>query len=153
MHKITEYKIILLFVLTLLSGSAMAAIAVDDQATVVENSGISLLFVFNNDTINKGESVTASTQPTNGLISVLPGLGINYQPNTDYCNNGITTDDFTYTLTGGATATVFVTVNCLAGSPPAQVVPVNQTYWLLFLLLAIVIMAKFKTAFFRKVKL
>ncbi len=144
-------KIILLFVLTLISELALSAIAIDDQVTVVENSGISLLAVFDNDTINKGESLTSFTQPTNGLISsVLPGLGINYQPNNNYCNNGITTDNFTYTLTGGVRATVFVTVNCLAGSPPAQVIPVNQTYWLMFLFIAIIVVVKVKTVLFRK---
>ena len=147
------HKIILLFVLTLLSGLALSAIAVDDQVTVVENSGISLLAVFNNDTISKGEHLTTFTQPTNGLISsVLPGLGINYSPNNDYCNNGITTDDFTYTLTGGATATVFVTVNCLAGNPAAQVIPVNQPLWLMFLFMVIIVVVKFKTVFLRSLK-
>jgi len=146
MHKITEFKTILLVVLTLLSDMAMSAIAIDDQITVMENSGISLLTVFNNDTISKGETLTAFTQPSNGLISsVLPGLGMNYQPNTNYCNNGSTTDNFTYTLTGGSTATVFVTVSCLAASPVAQVIPVNQRSWLLFLLLVIIVVTNYKT--------
>ena len=146
MLKITDLKIPLLFILTTLSGQAISATAVDDQAVVLENSGITLIEVFNNDTINKGENLTAFTQPTNGLISsVLPGLGINYQPNSDYCNNGVTTDDFTYTLTGASTATVSVTVTCLAGSPVAQVVPINQFYWLLFLLIAVVFVVKFRS--------
>jgi len=145
MLKITGLKIPLLFLLTLLANQAISATAMDDQAVVLENSGITLITVFNNDTINKGESVTAFTQPANGLISsVLPGLGMNYQPNNNYCNNGVTTDDFTYTLTGNSTATVSVTVTCLAGSPTAQVIPVNQLHWLLFLLIAIIFVAKFK---------
>ncbi len=144
MLKITDFKIPLLFILTLFSIQVKSATAVDDQTVVLENSGITLITVFDNDTIIKGESVTAFSQPANGLVSVLPGLGINYQPNINYCNNGVTTDDFTYTLTGSSTATVSVTVTCLAGSPVAQVVPVNQFYWLLFLLIAVVFIAKLK---------
>ncbi len=152
MLKITFLKILLLFILTLLSTLAMSAVAVDDQAVVIENSGTTLLPVFNNDTINKGDNVTAFTQPTNGLISsVLPGLGINYQPNNNYCNNGITTDNFTYTLTGNSMATVSVTVTCLAGSIPPQVIPINQIYWLLFLLISIIFVVMFKTNFHKKI--
>ncbi len=144
MLKTIYLKVLLASTLILLSSLSKSAVSVDDQAVVIENSGTTLITVFDNDTINKGESVTAFTQPANGVSSLLPGLGINYQPNNNYCNNGVTTDDFTYTLTGASTATVSVTVTCLAGSPPAQVIPVNQFHWLLFLLISVVFVAKSK---------
>ena len=53
------------------------------------------------------------TQPANGAVEITGGgTGLTYDPNADYCNNppGTSTDNFTYTLTGGSTATVAVTV-------------------------------------------
>ena len=52
------------------------------------------------------------------------GTGLTYQPNAGYCNDGSPTDDFTYTLNGGSTATVAVTVTCVVDHPP---VAVNDT--------------------------
>jgi hypothetical protein len=50
------------------------------------------------------------------------GTGLNYQPNANYCNNppGTSPDTFTYTLNGGSTASVSVTVNCVDDPPLAQ---------------------------------
>ena len=42
--------------------------------------------------------------------------GLTYQPDANYCNSG-TPDTFTYTLTGGSTATVSVTVTCAPDNP------------------------------------
>jgi hypothetical protein len=49
------------------------------------------------------------------------GTGVSYTPNANYCNNppGTTPDTFTYTLNGGSSATVSMTVTC---SPDAPVV-------------------------------
>ncbi len=47
------------------------------------------------------------------------GSDLSYRPNPDYCNSAGTTDDFTYTLNGGSTATVAVSVNCVDDPPTA----------------------------------
>ena len=52
------------------------------------------------------------TQPTNGTVQLTGGSTLTYTPNPDYCSPTGTTDDFTYTLAGGSTATVHVTVDC-----------------------------------------
>ena len=53
------------------------------------------------------------SQPSNGTVVVIDnGDYVEYTPDAEYCNDGVTTDDFTYTLNGGSTATVAVTVNC-----------------------------------------
>ncbi len=144
MLKITNLKVQLLFILILLPKLVEAAVAVDDNVVVIENNGAQFIDIFANDTIDKGEEVTAFNQPANG-VAILEPFGMTYQPNNGYCNNGVTTDNFTYTLTGNSTATVSVTVTCLAGSPVAQVVPVNQFQWLLFLLIAMILVVKLRT--------
>ncbi len=47
------------------------------------------------------------------------GTGVTYTPNANYCNKppGTSPDTFTYTLNGGSTATVSVTVTCAADAP------------------------------------
>ncbi len=66
-----------------------------------------------NDTIE----ITAVTQPTNGTATVVQGSPdqIAYTPDANYCNDpgAPPTDDFTYTISGGDTATVAVTVTCV----------------------------------------
>ena len=49
------------------------------------------------------------------------GSGLTYAPNANYCNSppGTTPDTFTYTLNGGDTATVSVTVTCSDDAPVA----------------------------------
>ena len=49
------------------------------------------------------------------------GTGLTYQPDPNYCNAppGTTPDTFTYTLNGGSTATVSVTVTCVDDPPVA----------------------------------
>ncbi len=63
------------------------------------------------------------TQPANGTVVVAAdGAGLTYQPDPNYCNTqaGGTADTFTYTLApGGSTATVEVTVTCVADDPTA----------------------------------
>ena len=58
------------------------------------------------------------------VITGGPATGLTYQPDPNYCNSppGATPDTFTYTLTGGSTATVSVTVTCV----PAPVTLVNS---------------------------
>ena len=49
------------------------------------------------------------------------GAGLTYEPDADYCNDraGAAPDTFTYTLNGGDTATVTVTVTCVDDAPVA----------------------------------
>lgn len=144
MFKATYLKALLIFILISLSNLVMSrgsAVAVDDQAVVNENSEATLIDVFVNDTLGKGDDLTTFTQPANGTVSL--GLfGLTYQPGNGYCNNGVSTDDFTYTLTGGSTATVFVTVTCISNGTTPQVIPVNQLQWLILLFFMILLVAK-----------
>jgi VCBS repeat-containing protein len=98
-------------------------VAVDDAATVAEDSGATTIDVLANDTdVDAGTiSVQSVTQPTNGTVVITnAGADLTYEPDADYCNDGSPTDDFTYTLNGGSTATVAVTVTC-ADDPPVAV--------------------------------
>ena len=81
--------------------------------------------VLANDTNPDGgpKQIDSVTQPAHGTVAITGGgTGLTYQPNANYCNDGNPTDDFTYTLNGGSTATVAVSVTC--DSPP---VAVNDT--------------------------
>ena len=68
-----------------------------------------------NDTDADGgpKQIDSVTQPAHGTVAITGGgTGLTYQPNANYCNDGNPTDDFTYTLNGGSTATVAVSVTC-----------------------------------------
>jgi VCBS repeat-containing protein len=99
--------------------------AVADAATVVEDSTNNPIDVLANDTDSDGGTklVTAiNTAGTNGTVAIVPGgTGVTYTPNANYCNTqpGGTPDTFTYTITGGSTATVSVTVTCVDDDPVA----------------------------------
>ena len=104
-----------------------APAAVNDSASVTEDSGANAINVLGNDTDaeNDAITITSSTQPANGTV-VLTGpagahTGLTYQPNPNYCNNppGTSPDTFTYTVNGGSTATVSVTVDCFDDPPTA----------------------------------
>ena len=100
--------------------------AVDDTKTVAEDSGASAIDVLANDTDPDGgdKTIASTTQPANGTVAIATdSLSLTYTPNADYCNGGSPTDDFTYTLNGGSTATVAVTVTCVDDNPTA----VNDT--------------------------
>ena len=82
--------------------------------------------VLANDTNPDGgpKQIDSVTQPAHGTVAITGGgTGLTYQPNANYCNDGNPTDDFTYTLNGGSTATVAVSVTCDADPPVA----VNDT--------------------------
>ena len=94
--------------------------AVNDQKTVAEDSGTTTIDVRANDTDPDGgpKTISSATQPAHGTVTVAAdGSNLSYRPNPDYCNSAGTTDDFTYTLNGGSTATVAVTVNCVDDPP------------------------------------
>ncbi len=75
-----------------------------------------------NDTDVDGgpKTIASATQPANGTVVVTgDGQSLTYEPDPNYCNDGGPTDDFTYTLNGGSTATVSVTVTCVDDDPVA----------------------------------
>ncbi len=97
-----------------------APTAVDDTATVDEDSGANALDVLANDSDPEGDakSIEDVTQPGNGTVVITGGgTGLTYEPDANYCNGGSPTDDFTYTLNGGSSATVEVTVTCINDAP------------------------------------
>ncbi|WP_243058325.1 Ig-like domain-containing protein [Nocardioides sp. SR21] len=94
--------------------------AVDDTRTVSEDAGATTVDVLANDANADGgpQTVESVTQPTNGSVA-FTAADLSYTPDADYCNDGTTTDDFTYTVNGGSTATVEVTVTCVDDDPTA----------------------------------
>ena len=99
-----------------------APTAVADAATVNEDSGATTIDVLNNDTNTDGGPITVNsvTQPGNGTVVITNGgADLTYEPDADYCNDGSPTDDFTYTLNGGSSAAVAVTVTCVDDNPTA----------------------------------
>ncbi len=99
-------------------------VAVADAATVTEDAPATTIDVLANDTDQDGgpKAVQSVTQPANGTVAITnAGADLTYQPGADYCNDppGTTPDTFTYTLNGGSTATVSVTVTCVDDPPVA----------------------------------
>jgi hypothetical protein len=93
-------------------------VAVADAATVLEDAGATAINVLANDTDVDGgpKSISSVTQPANGTVVITGlGTGLTYQPNPNYCNDppGTPLDNFTYTLTGGSSTAVTVTVTCV----------------------------------------
>jgi hypothetical protein len=88
-------------------------VAVDDGVTVSEDSGATAIDVLANDTDVDGgpKSLASVTQPAHGTASNSAA----YTPNANFCG----TDTFTYTLNGGDSGTVFVTVSCVDDAPVA----------------------------------
>ena len=99
--------------------------AADDTATVTEDDAATAIDVLANDSDPEGDPFTIDTvtQPANGTVAITGGgSGLTYLPDPNYCNDppGTTLDTFDYTLTpGGSTATVAVTVTCVADDPVA----------------------------------
>ena len=99
--------------------------AVNDSATVLEDAAATAITVLTNDTDPDAgaKSVASVTQPANGTVVITGGgTGLTYQPNPNYCNDppGTTPSTFTYTLNGGSSATVSVTVTCVNDAPVAD---------------------------------
>ena len=104
------------------------AVAVDDTATVVEDSSFNQIDVMGNDTDTDGhnDKVASVSQPAHGSAGPsIAGADVIYVPDPDYCNGGAPTDDFTYTLSGGDVGTVHVTVTCV--DDPAVAVDDTKT--------------------------
>lgn len=97
-----------------------APTASDDAATVTEDANATAVDVLDNDLDADGgdKSIDSVTQPTHGTV-VKSATALTYEPNKNYCNDGSPTDDFTYKVNGGATATVSMTVTCVDDPPKA----------------------------------
>ena len=96
--------------------------AVDDTATVDEDSGPVTIDVLSNDSDPEGGAldVTSAGPAANGTVTVNPDGTIDYTPDPDFSG----TDTFTYTVCDIAgncsTATVVVTVNEVNDPPTAR---------------------------------
>jgi VCBS repeat-containing protein len=96
--------------------------AVNDSASVEEDSGATAIDVLANDTNPDGgtKTIESVTQPTNGTVVITGGgTGLTYEPDANYCNDppGTAPDTFTYEITGGSEATVSVKVECVNDPP------------------------------------
>jgi hypothetical protein len=101
-------------------------VAVTDTSTTTQGSGPGAIDVLANDTDTDGgpKRVESVTQPSNGTVVIgTNGANVTYQPKSGYCNGGTPTDDFTYTLNGGSSATVSMTVTCASAPPVVSVTP------------------------------
>jgi len=105
--------------------------AMDDAATVAEDSGATTINVLANDTFvpDAGETltITAVTQGANGSVAITGGgTTVSYTPNLNYFGP----DSFTYTISdgngGSDTATVSMTVTPVNDAPVANAGP-DQT--------------------------
>ena len=88
------------------------AVANDDGATVLQNSSGNVIDVLANDLADPDDgslAVTAVGAASNGSTSFTAG-DVSYTPANGFCG----ADSFTYEVNGGITATVDVTVTCLA---------------------------------------
>jgi Ca2+-binding RTX toxin-like protein len=100
-------------------------VARDDAAVVTEDASATVIDVLANDTDPDGGplAIASVTQPAHGSAAPA-GSGVTYRPAADYCNDlGGAPDTFTYSLNGGSTATVSVTVQCVDDTPPVIVAP------------------------------
>ena len=98
--------------------SGAAPTAVDDAKTVLEDAAATAIDVLANDTDPDGGSkrVISASDPARGAVALAAdGSGLTYMPDAELCG----ADSFTYTLNGGSTATVAVTVTCVEDLPKA----------------------------------
>jgi hypothetical protein len=107
--------------------------AVNDSATVLEDAAATSVPVLTNDTDIDGgpKTISSATDPANGTVVLTGGspgahTGLTYQPDPNYCNDppGTTPDTFQYTVNGGDTAFVSMTVTCVNDAPVA----VDETF-------------------------
>ncbi len=88
-------------------------VPVADARTVGEDSGATTFDVLANDSDAEGDAIeiTAVTDPPHGSVAIVQGAPdvVTYSPDADYCS----ADRFSYTVTGGASASVSVSVTCV----------------------------------------
>jgi len=94
-------------------------VAVDDYVVTNEDTRVAFYPMTNDSDVDGGvNSIIETTNPLNGTVYISDSK-LEYVPLANYCNDGINTDDFTYTINGGSTATVFMTVECVEEIPVA----------------------------------
>jgi hypothetical protein len=100
-------------------------VAVDDTKTLSEDAPVRAIDVLANDTDVDGGPTRIESVDRSGTIGFVAitggGRGVQYQPSANYCNDPDPgpDDKFTYTLNGGSTAIVSVTVTCVDDPPVA----------------------------------
>jgi hypothetical protein len=103
--------------------------AQNDTATVLEDAAATSVPVLTNDTDPDGgpKAIASASDPANGTVVLTGGspgahTGLTYQPDPNYCNDppATTPDTFTYTVNGGDSATVSMTVTCVNDAPVAD---------------------------------
>ncbi|MDX6681437.1 MAG: hypothetical protein QOG94_1476, partial [Solirubrobacteraceae bacterium] len=106
-----------------------APVAAADNATVLEDSVATAVAVLTNDTdVDAGpKTIASASDPLHGTVVLTGGspgahTGLTYQPDANYCNTppGAAPDTFTYTINGGSSATVSMTVTCVNDAPVAD---------------------------------
>jgi VCBS repeat-containing protein len=101
-----------------------APVAVEDATTITEDDPATSIDVLGNDTDVDGgpEVVRSKTNGAHGTVAIVnSGRAVTYKPAANYCNDPdpAPDDTFTYTLNGGSTANVSVTVSCVDDLPTA----------------------------------
>ena len=101
--------------------------ATADGITVNEDSGTTVIDVLANDPDPDGgpKFVQSTTQPSGGSVSIgAGGTNVSFAPNANVCGP----TSFNYTLNGGSSAAVTVTVTCQNDAPNAVGTLANQSY-------------------------
>ncbi len=101
--------------------------AAADSVTVNEDSGATVIDVLANDPDPDGgpKFVQSTTQPSGGSVSIgAGGTNVSFAPNANVCGP----TSFNYTLNGGSSAAVTVTVTCQNDAPNAVGTLANQSY-------------------------
>lgn len=98
-----------------------APIANNDEATTDENTPI-VIDILANDIDPDGEilSLSVSTIPANGTVTINPDSTVTYSPNVGFSG----TDSFTYVISDGSggTSTAIVTIEVLPTSSPSDMI-------------------------------
>ena len=100
--------------------------AVGDTVSVAEDAGPVAIDIFANDTDSDGgpKTITSVTQSAHGALVITGGgTGLTFQPAANFSGD----TSFSYTLNGGSTATVNVTVTPVADQPAINVAVSDPT--------------------------
>lgn len=101
--------------------------ATADNANINEDSGANTILVLANDPDPDGgpKLVQSVTQPSGGTVTIGPaGAHVVFTPNANFCAS----TSFSYTLNGGSSATVSISMTCSNDAPNAVGTLSNQSY-------------------------
>lgn len=89
-------------------------VAINDSATTEINMAVTIDVLANDTDVDGGPmTVVSSSNPVSGTVVINSGESITYTPDTGFTG----ADSFTYTLNGGSSATVTITVNDVVSEP------------------------------------